>query len=211
MVSAATVLVSFLTGTSAAFAIARGMSGVFLQAAALGAWARPVALLATGRAPLLLFAAPLLASATARLFGAAEYDSDERRMFDLLAAGDGGLLRTVAGAVAIQMSVIAAGNEQFAIASLLICGALAALRRVAWRRRSSEPAPRYAGLLAGAILIRRPRYRSIGGRRRGSFSASQPASDRASRDECGRRPQRTIPLPEGGEDCYARSAAALAR
>jgi hypothetical protein len=153
IVSGASVLLSFLVGMSAAFALARAMSATLLQAAALGAWAGPLALLVTGRAPLLLLAAALLAPAIARLFKSEGADPDDRRMFDLLAAGDGGLVRAVAAALALQMSVIAVGNQRFAMASLLVGGALATMRRVAWRRRSSVAEPRFASLLAGAILF----------------------------------------------------------
>ena len=147
------VSLAFVAGISAAFALARTINKTLLQAAALGAWAGPVALLATGRAPLLLFAAALLAPAIARLFKAEGTDPDERQMFDLLDAGDGGFVRTAAAALALQVSVIAVANERIVIASLLVFGALAAMRRVAWRRRSAAPQPRFASLLAGAMLF----------------------------------------------------------
>ena len=151
--SGLTVLFAFVTGISAAFALARTVNGTLLQAAALGAWAGPVALLVTGRAPLLPFAAALLAPALARLLQSEGSAPDERRMFGLLDAGDGGFVRTAAAALALQVSVIAVANQRFVIASLLVCGALAAMRRLAWRRRSAAPQPRFTSLLAGAMLI----------------------------------------------------------
>jgi len=144
---------AFVAGISAAFALARTINRMLLQAAALGAWAGPVVLLATGRAPLLLFAAALLAPAVARLFRSEVFDPEERRMFDLLDGGDGGFVRTAAAALALHVSVIAVANQRIVIASILVCGALAAMRRVMWRRRSAAPRPRFGSLLAGTLLF----------------------------------------------------------
>lgn len=182
IVSGAAVLLSFLAGISAAFALTHAMSRTLLQAAALGAWAGPVALLVTGRSPLLLLAAVLLAPATARLLHRSEdSDPDECQMFDPLAAGDGGFVRTAAASLALHMSVLAVGNQQFATASLLICSALATMQRLAWRRRSSEPHPRFASLLGGAILFAFLGTVPLGSGAGPSVLRSQPQSAQSTR------------------------------
>lgn len=148
------VLVSFAGGMAAAFSVSRAINRTLLQAVAFGAWSGPLALLVADRSLLLLLAGAGLSSAVARLMPRREeLAPDERQLFDPLPAGDGGLVRTVIAAVALQLAVVAVGTDRFAVASVLICGSVTAMLRVASRRRSVAPQPRFALLLAGAIFM----------------------------------------------------------